>query len=130
VPRLSQSLRGTLGLVVLAACGTFDARQRVYFYAVDASGMPYDECTPGSWDNQFDRRVWNGRRTGNSIDGRIRFTEFIAPHWDHDSLSVACVGSSDTVTVAVGRFVHGTATVERVVLQRESLPGPGRDVRR
>jgi len=50
-----------------------------------------------------------------------------SPSWWHISFSdlrrLRALGASDTVTVALGPFVHVTATVERVVLQRDSLPG-------
>lgn len=121
--RPSQSLTGALALAVLAACGTFDSVSRIDFYAVDAVGMPYGACSTGSWDTRAHRQLWEGRRSGESSGGKVRFTVHIPLHWDHDSVSIACVGSSDTVTVALGPFVSGTATVERVVLQRDTLPG-------
>jgi hypothetical protein len=119
---LSLRLKLLLALLALTAC---DAFERVYFYPVDSMGTPYGQCSPGSWASSARRTIWNGRVSGESIEGRVRFTVFIYSKWDHDSLSIACVGSSDTVTVALGPFVHGTATVERVVLQRDSLPRPG-----
>jgi hypothetical protein len=119
VSLLSQSLR-TLGLLVLTACGTSDSVSRINFYAVDVTNAPYAVCSTGSWDLRNRRQLWEGRRSGKTIDGRVRFTVLIPHHWDHDSVSVACVGSSDTVAVALGPFVHGTATIERVVVQRDS----------
>ena len=122
MPRLF--VERALVLAVLAGCGTSDSVSRINFYAVDVKNVPYAVCSTGSWDLRNRRQLWEGRRSGNTIDGRVRFTVLIPQHWDHDSVSVACAGSSDTVTVALGPFVRGTATVERVVLRRDSLPGP------